>query len=1140
MSRLDSDLVSEQRVFSRIRNHQPQISTVESIIMSDSPLTLIDGDSYQWDIQTDGSIGDGTENAYDGGLKLEGFPAYGNGNSDVSFEDGGREVVIGPRFIGDGYGRDSPIAVTRKIYIAQDQGFARFLEVVTNTGSTSFYYTVNLSTDLGSNGNTEVVQTSDGDKSLTPDDNWLITDDTYDPYEYGLGADRPTMLQVLAGAGGYRPSYVSAATGNDRVSLGYNLELAPGETKIVMHFAAQSSDQAIALAKAEQLTLLGLDALAGLSTEEKSLIVNFDTGINNTIPPDLVVSHINVPDAASIGDTTAISWTIANQGRGPAQGEWNNYVYLSDDAILDASDQLLSGSFGENYLNGLAIDEQHTFTRNITLPLDAFLGNKYLLFVTDPDNSQVETNEDNNISAVQLTLNAPDLVIAAPTQPAIVLGEPLSFSWTVTNQGSGSAAASYWSDAVYLSEDMTLDASDLLLTSQGRYNSLPLAAGESYTVDTGSFYLPTITTIGNRYLLFATDREGAQRESNEGNNVQVMQVEIQAPDLAVSNLTVPVEAFSGQQIEVVWHVTNQGNKATDGTWTDQIYVHNTVTGEDLLLGQFASTGVLAAGQSIERKQLITLPIDLSGNFQFVVKTGDALLAGGRDPISTNNTLVDDRPINIQLSPFPNLQVLTVSAPETAFSGQQTMIEWTVTNAGTGSTSASMWYDAVWLSTDGTLDESDIYLGKVANTSYLNPGESYTNRLSVVLPETVDGRYQFLVETDGSSRGPFDVGNFVYELGNEGDNVGASNATQVALTPPPDLEPIAINAPSQAFSGQTMPLSWTVVNNGPGVTKGLNWIDSLYMSADNILDEHDILLANRSHNGSLEPGQSYQSTWDVTLPIGVSGDFYFFVKTDSNNQIREFAYDANNSGYDPTPTTVRLTPPPDLEVEAVDVSAEGVASHAFNINYRVRNAGATATPNYAWTDSFYLSTDDQFDAETDLFFGKTTHLGALDAGAFYDATATLTLPNGLNGSYHVFVATDSGNSVFELDKVNNVSINSAQTTIVSKPADLVIAPVNLPANLEAGKATRLNWTVTNQGTGDTAVSNWTDKIFISTDSIFDSGDILLGSFDHVGLLNAGESYVRSELVAVPFTLVVCQLIVDGSQGGKVEKDSLAFN
>ncbi|MBE9039148.1 CARDB domain-containing protein, partial [aff. Roholtiella sp. LEGE 12411] len=488
---------------------------------------------------------------------------------------------------------------------------------------------------------------------------------------------------------------------------------------------------------------------------------------------------------------------------------------------------------------------------------------------------------------------------------------------------------------------------------------------------------------------------------------------------------------SGQQIEIVWTLTNQGTADATGSWTDNAYLSNDgIIGSDRYITNFGFTGTIAAGASIERRQFITVPIELSGNYRVVISTdaNNQVLEGIEN--ETNNTSIDDNSTQIRLSPFPNLQVSNVTAPPTAFSSQETVVQWTVTNNGTGATSAPFWYDNVWLSLDTTFDDTDIYLGQTTNVSYLNVGESYTNSLTVKLPRGIDSNYYFLVKTDAN--------NNVYEFENEGDNFGVGGPTDVDLTPPPDFQVTAVNAPAQGFSGQPLTLTWTVTNEGTGKNLETSWYDEVFMSTDDVLDGGDRSLGRFNRSGILNAGTGYNLSQSVTLPIGVSGDFFFFVRTDAGNQVYENAFESNNTGYDTTATKINLTPPPDLEVEFVDAPATASASRPLTINYRVTNFGATATPNSSWNDTFYLSTDTQLDTNTDFKLGERSRFGTLDIGASYDNSAIFTLPNGLSGTYYAFVVTDSGNNVFELDNDNNIVFDSTPINISSQPADLVVS------------------------------------------------------------------------------------------------------
>jgi hypothetical protein len=115
-------------------------------------------------------------------------------------------------------------------------------------------------------------------------------------------------------------------------------------------------------------------------------------------------------------------------------------------------------------------------------------GDYYLLLKTDASNGIVEINESNNIIASTTTIHLdslvrPDLSIigSIPITPAYIQST-IPISWTVTNDLNADPAISGWSDYVYLSNDQTLDNSDIVLTSTNRSSAQPsLGAGESYT-----------------------------------------------------------------------------------------------------------------------------------------------------------------------------------------------------------------------------------------------------------------------------------------------------------------------------------------------------------------------------------------------------------------------------------------------------------------------------------------------------------------------------------------------------------------------------------------------------------------------------------------------------------------------------------
>ena len=872
--------------------------------------------------------------------------------------------------------------------------------------------------------------------------------------------------------------------------------------------------------------------------------------------PNLTVFNVEAPETAAWGEYISFSWNVKNEDNDfAALTDWYDGVYISDDQTLDQYDKRLDSVEITNQTPLEPGDSYSITERGARITSYAGSGDKYLLFVADDGNSQSETDETDNVYAKRIKIGAPDLTILEPITISVSdanvsdaqFGQTIDVTYTVLNDGTDDTSVD-WNDVIWLSSDGKLKDIALKVVKPDS-KDIPLAPGETYT-EKVSVKLPLQPEFnsGSYYILVETDNDSdnKQPELDENNNIkasQALNLELPPiPNLFIEGVDAPIQGLSGQQIEITWTVGNKGTGDATGPWVDKIYLSNdSDIGNDIFVGSFSFDGTIEKNKSIERKQFITLPIDLDGGYRVVVKTD----AGGwnnsgeiyEHAIENDNEFITDKVTDVNLSAFPNLKVSNVIVPPEAKSGKETEIKWTVTNTGTGSTSAPLWYDAVYLSSDSSAGNSDdIFLGIAENTSYLKKNESYNNKLKVTLPDNLDGDYHFVVKTDFSSS--------VYEFQDEGDNLKASDeTTDIKPTSPPDLEPTYVLPYSSVFSGQKMTLRWGVGNNGSD-TKQFVWYDEIWMSDDGVLDKsNDTILGAKYHYGGLAEGERYDTSYDVKIPDGISGkNYHFFVVVDAGNQVRELAYKANNQkthdGENESPTEILLTPPPDLEAELVDIPTEALASHALTINYRVANNGSTAIPpGYSWKDAFYLSTDTTLDRNTDIFLGEYYRYGYLNADPsneendnFYDGTVKLTLPDGLSGTYYAIIDSDKDNKIIELDNENNIAHSSNQVTISSRPADLIASIIDFPQNLEAGKSSLIAWSVTNQGTGDTAARAWTDAIYASKDgTLGNSDDILLGTFRHSdtvslidgtfksGLLNPGESYTRTETIKIPFKL-----------------------
>src|SRR4030042_1508124 len=94
---------------------------------------------------------------------------------------------------------------------------------------------------------------------------------------------------------------------------------------------------------------------------------------------------------------------------------------------------------------------------------------------------------------------------------------------------------------------------------------------QSVSISVPTSYL----TEGPHWLIVKTDAAGAQVELSEANNVVMAPVTVTLPpypDLEVTSVPAPTDAWSGQPLEVRWTVTNTGDAAASGSWSDTVYL----------------------------------------------------------------------------------------------------------------------------------------------------------------------------------------------------------------------------------------------------------------------------------------------------------------------------------------------------------------------------------------------------------------------------------------------------------------------------------------------------------------------------------------------------------------------------------------
>jgi uncharacterized repeat protein (TIGR01451 family) len=220
------------------------------------------------------------------------------------------------------------LSVTRKVYVPPNDTYARWMNFFTNTSGSPVTFTMLTSNNLGSDNNTVIVNSSNGDAVAQTTDTWISS---FQNYSSGTSSD-VRIGHVLQGTGAPTPvSNIFFANGNDNPFWVYSITLAPGQTKAILNFVTGQPSKAAVNAKAAALALLPATSTQCLTATELSQIVNF------AVSSDLsIVKSTAAPVAFG---SNPITYTLAVTNNGPSSA---NTVSVVD--TLPAGSTFVSAS----------------------------------------------------------------------------------------------------------------------------------------------------------------------------------------------------------------------------------------------------------------------------------------------------------------------------------------------------------------------------------------------------------------------------------------------------------------------------------------------------------------------------------------------------------------------------------------------------------------------------------------------------------------------------------------------------------------------------------------------------------------------------------------------------------------------------
>lgn len=317
---------------------------------------------------------------------------------------------------------------------------------------------------------------------------------------------------------------------------------------------------------------------------------------------------------------------IQNAGNAPAASSSVGY-YLSTNQTLDANDVLLATATGP----ALPAGQSSFRTSNLIVPTGTTAGNYYVLFVADPTSAVTETNENNNVVSLALT-------VLGPFTGTIV---PLTGTATVTTCSTtiyDNGGFSNYADNSYGSLTILPATSGALV--QLVFNSFALEQGFDYvriydgTSNTapllGSYtgtQLPLPVTATNAAGALTVEFSSDGSVTASGFDATVSCTTAPLPDLLLTQIGAsPSSVAAGGNLSLSATVANQGaGSAASSAVGYYLSTDRVLDASDRLLGTSAGA-LLGANLDAARQLVAAVPANVTPGAYFVLFVADPLNA----------------------------------------------------------------------------------------------------------------------------------------------------------------------------------------------------------------------------------------------------------------------------------------------------------------------------------------------------------------------------------------------------------------------------------------------------------------------------------------------------------------------------------
>ncbi|WP_066971599.1 beta strand repeat-containing protein, partial [Methanobrevibacter filiformis] len=794
-----------------------------------------------------------------------------------------------------------------------------------------------------------------------------------------------------------------------------------------------------------------------------------------------VVKVSNTTGSANIGDIIIYTITVSNNGSGNATG-----VYVTD--LLNATVLSFVGSNGSyDDVTGVWSIGDLGAGESVALSITVvIIGNGTVIntasVTVDQNNTNVDNGSDNETINVSNNVNV-SVVKVSNTTGSANIGDIITYTITVTNNGSGNASGVFVTDVLNTSVLSFVGSNGSYDDVTGVWSIGDLGAGESVALSI------TVVIIGNGTVIntasVTVDQNNTNTNNGSDNETINVSNNVNVSVVKVSNTT--GVANIGDIITYTIIVSNNGSGNATGVFVTDVLNASVLSfvgsngSYDNVTGVW-SIGSLGAGESVA----LSITVVIVGNGT-VINTASV-------SVDQNNTNVDNGSDNETINVSNNINVSVVKVSNTTGSANiGDIITYTITVTNNGSGNATGVYvtdllNASVLSFVGSNGSYDNVTG-VWTVGSLGAGESVALSITVVIigNGTVTNTASVTVDQNNTNT----------NNGSDNETINVSNNVNVGVVK-------VSNTTGVANIGDIITYTIIVSNNGSGNATGVFVTDLLNAS----------VLSFVGSNGSYD---NVTGVWSIgSLGAGESVALSITVVIVGNGTVINTAsvsVDQNNTNTNNGSDNETINVSNNVNVGVVKVSnTTGSANIGDIITYTIivsNNGSGNATGVFV-TDLLnasvlsFVGSNGSYDDVTGVW-----SIGSLGAGESVALSITVVIVGNGTVINTASVSVDQNNT-----NTNNGSDN--ETINVSNNVNVSVVKVsNTTGTANIGDIITYTITVTNNGSGNATGVFVTDLLNATVLSFVSSN----GSYDNVtgvwsiGSLGAGESVALSITVVI---------------------------